>query len=689
MTNPYLSRSVGDWTVDTNWAVYGADHQKFGTVDEVHALFLVVGKGRLFHREYYIPVSAITTVERECVYLNVSTSEIDERDWDHIPDIARDGSIVWVRNEAVLRHDEHGNPDHWQGFLLDITARKSAEVALRQSEERLQALVRNATDIIGILDGDGLLTYVSPAVERVLGYDPHAMLGMPALAYVHPDDHSIVAEAFRAVVARLGAATVIEYRCRHNNGSWRIIEGNVTNLLDDPVVAGLVINARDITERRRLESEVTFRAFHDPLTGLPNRTLFLDRLAHALRRSAHRLSSVAVIFLDLDNFKVVNDSLGHSAGDGLLIDVATRLADAIREFDTIARLGGDEFTILIEDVVDIGEVMQVAERVQDVLREPITLGDRPVSVTGSMGIALGRGQLLAEDVIRDADLAMYTAKTAGKDRIAIFDPVMHEQALHRLEVGHALRLAVENGHLSLRYQPEMILATGDVFGVEALVRWEHPTDGTLLPSDFIAVAEDIGLIVPLGTWVLQQACRDAANWIATFDVADSFAVAVNLSPYQFRDRGLVAVVEAALADATLHPSRLILEVTESILADDPDHVAATLQTLSERGVRIAVDDFGTGYSSLGRLRHFSVQFLKIDRSFISGLGDDSADSVLVRSMIELGHGLGLQVIAEGVETDVQARVLQELGCDIAQGYLYAEPRSACDIAALWVSTDAH
>lgn len=597
--------------------------------------------------------------------------------------ITRDGRVVWVRNEAVLHRDDTGVADYWRGFLLDITPQKGAEQAMRHSEERLQALVRNAIDIIGILDGEGTLIYVSPAIERVLGFAPTDMVGMPALSYIHPDDHSTIVDAFVEVAARLGATTMIEYRSRHIDGSWHLIECHLTNRLDDPVVEGLIINARDITERRHLEAEVTFRAFHDPLTNLPNRALFLDRLAHALRRSARRPLSVAVIFLDLDNFKVVNDSLGHSAGDELLIAVAARLSMMIRAFDTVARLGGDEFTILIDDVGGIGEVTQVAERVLTALRDPVILGERPFIITGSVGIALGSSNLSAEDVIRDADLAMYTAKGSGKDRIAVFDPEMHLQVLHRMELGQQLRDAIESGNLSLRYQPEITLASGTIFGAEALVRWEYASDGTLLPDEFIAVAEETGLIVPLGTWVLNQACLDTANWIETGNPPATFAVTVNLSPFQFRDAGLVAVVQAALAQAHLHPSRLILEVTESVLANDADQVVATLHQFRDAGVRIAVDDFGTGYSSLARLRHFPVDFLKIDRSFISELGHDAADMVLVRSMIELGHGLGLQVIAEGVETEAQEDVLHQLGCDVVQGYRYAKPLPGHDIALFW------
>ena len=435
-----------------------------------------------------------------------------------------------------------------------------------------------------------------------------------------------------------------------------------------------------------MQAQLTHQAFHDALTGLPNRSLFIDRLERAIQRSTRTPSEVAVIFLDLDNFKVVNDSLGHIAGDELLVNVGRHLSSLFREIDTVARLGGDEFTILIEDADGLRQVLKVTERIMAALKEPMMIGQRPVTITASIGVALGGVAASAEDVIRHADLAMYTAKGKGKRRVAVFKPTMHFEALYRLEVEHELRAAIEQGQLSLRYQPEIILATGAVFGVEALVRWEHPTAGTRLPANFIGVAEETGLIVPLGEQVLRRACIDTAAWLAAFDLPDTFALSVNLSPRQFRDPGLVSMVEAAMADAGLHPSRLILEITESILADEPEQVAETLQRLCDLGLQIAVDDFGTGYSSLGRLRHVPVDFLKIDRSFIAGIGTDTADTALVRSMIDLAHALETQVVAEGVETAAQAMLLHELGCDVAQGYLYAKPLLESDITTFFRST---
>lgn len=597
--------------------------------------------------------------------------------------VAQDGRVVWVRNEAFLHRTDNGTPDYRQGFMLDITDLRMAETALQQSESYLRTLFDHSTDLIAVIADDDTITYLSPGSHGMLGCDPADYIGEAVTSLVHPDERGQVMDALAEARALHITPVPVEFRIRHVDGTWRWLEAVGRKVVAEPGLEGVVVNARDITERRLLEAEVTFRAFHDSLTNLPNRALYLDRLEHALRRSARSPSSVAVAFLDLDNFKVVNDSLGHVAGDALLVEVALRLSGAIRDIDTVARLGGDEFMILIEEADGLGQVLHVAERIMTALQTPIMIGQRPVIVTASTGIVLGEAHISAADMIRHADLAMYTAKDNGKDRVVVFNPAMHLHALHRLEIEHDLRVAIDHGELSLRYQPEIALATGALFGVEALVRWEHPDGVTRLPADFIAVAEETGLIVPLGAWVLRHACADAARWIAASDLSETFALSVNLSLSQFRDPLLVSVVRESMADAGLQPSRLILEITESILADDPDHVAETLQLLRDLGVRIAVDDFGAGYSSLGRLRRIPVDFLKIDRTFSTRIGTDVADTALMSSMIDLAHALGKQVVAEGVETQAQAMLLHELGCDVAQGYLYARPLLESDIPALW------
>lgn len=580
----------------------------------------------------------------------------------------RNGTWRWL--EATGRNLEDQPGVH--GIVInarDVTDRKLVE-------DRFRALIQNAEDMIGILALDGRLIYESPAITTILGYDPADMIGTPGLAYVHPDDLDEVGTVLRRVLEHPEDNVPVSYRCRHADGSWRLLEGTLTNLIDDEAVGGIVINARDVTERKRLEAEVTHQAFHDTLTGLPNRALFLDRLTHALLRSSRAPASVAVLFLDIDNFKIVNDSLGHAAGDVLLSEVGNRLRLALREGDTVARLGGDEFTILVEDVEGIEQVLVVADRLLEALRQPVMLDDRAVPITTSVGITLGAAHLSAADLIRDADLAMYRAKGDGKNRFAVFDPAMHLQALHRLEVEHDLRIAIERQQFTVLYQPEVTLDTSSMFGFEALVRWEHPTYGTIPPAEFIPIAEETGLIEGIGRVVLREASHRAASWLESFTLPDRFAMSVNLSPRQFRDPHLVEGITTILKETGLPPRYLMLEITESSLMDDPERSTAILRAIHDIGVQIAIDDFGTGYSSLARLQRFPVAFLKIDRSFVWQLGDEASGSVLVKSMIDLAQAMGMQAVAEGVETEEQEQLLRTLGCDIGQGYLYARPLDA-------------
>jgi diguanylate cyclase (GGDEF)-like protein len=434
-------------------------------------------------------------------------------------------------------------------------------------------------------------------------------------------------------------------------------------------------------ERKRVEVQLNYQAMHDPLTKLPNRNVFLDRLRHALARSRRQPRSVAVLFLDFDRFKVINDSLGHETGDHLLIETAQRLSGVLRPADTIARFGGDEFTILCEDIDGEIEACAIAQRVLEAVSMSFSIEDTEVHLTASLGIAIASPTSGPQEMIRDADAAMYRAKDLGKSRFEIFDEVMRARALERMDLENALYRAVERGELRLLYQPLMHLHSGRVEGTEALLRWEHPERGLLLPDEFIGVAEETGRIVEIGAWVLRDACRQAAQWAKMRD-GQPVWMSVNLSARQLQDPGLVPMVAQVIAETGIEPSSLCLEITESVMIADAAASRATLAALKSTGVRIAIDDFGTGYASLSFLKDFPADVLKVDRSFVAGIGNDQADGPIVAAVVNLAQMLGLVTVAEGVETAEQFEAVRLLGCGFGQGFLFERPVSADAVTAL-------
>jgi diguanylate cyclase (GGDEF)-like protein/PAS domain S-box-containing protein len=438
----------------------------------------------------------------------------------------------------------------------------------------------------------------------------------------------------------------------------------------------------DVTERKRAEAALEHQAMHDGLTGLPNRSLFTDRLEHALAQADRRDLPVAVLFLDLDNFKVINDSLGHQAGDTLLIEVARRLQACLRAGDTVARLGGDEFTMLLEQGVHADAADRVAERIAEALHPPIHLDQRDVFISASIGIALSTPRRTAAGTLLDnADTAMYQAKSAGKSQHATFEVGMSRRAVERLELETDLRQAIELNQLRVYYQPIYTLADNQVVEIEALVRWERPGHGLISPAVFIPVAEDCGLIVAIGQWVLEEACRQVCEWHARFPDR-RVVMSVNLSARQFQHPDLIADIERAFQAAGLDPRYLNLEVTESVAMQDAETTATKLRALKALGIKLSIDDFGTGYSSLGYLKNFPVDALKIDRSFVDGVGQDTQDTAIVQSVLALAKTLSLTVTGEGIETQAQAAELKALGCDRGQGYLFARPLAADGIPPL-------
>ncbi len=442
-----------------------------------------------------------------------------------------------------------------------------------------------------------------------------------------------------------------------------------------------LVAIQDVTERHRLEGQLRYRAFHDALTQLANRSLFADRVEHAIARQVRSESSVAVIVLDLDGFKTINDSLGHTAGDKLLVAAAQRLQNQLRPGDTAARLGGDEFAILLEDVVELDEVAALAERLLEVFGEPYAVAGKQLFVTASIGVTMNRPGEGAEELVRNADMAMYEAKTEGKACFRIYEPEMHEAALARLDLEAELRNALGAGEFVVHYQPTVRLDTGAISGFEALVRWDHPERGLLAPVEFIPIAEETGVIVDLGRWVLAQACTQAKAWQQHFGAAH-LGIAVNLSPRQFLDARLIDDVAAVLVGTGLEASALTLEITEGILLDDRERAVASLYRLKALGVRVALDDFGTGYSSLGRLRQLPIDILKIDKAFVDGVASDHESTGLVEAILRMADTLALDTIAEGVERRDQADQLQRLGSQLVQGYLFSRPLPAGEIPEL-------
>jgi diguanylate cyclase (GGDEF)-like protein/PAS domain S-box-containing protein len=546
-------------------------------------------------------------------------------------------------------------------------------------ELRLTGMLQRSSDLVTVVSPDGSIRYQSPAAGWVLGHQEHAFHQKNITDLIHPDDHhGAFAKINRVVEGPTGEAQ-FDARWQHADGTWRHTETVVTNHLNDPAVGGLVLNTRDVSERKVLETELAHRALHDPLTDLANRALFKESVERALRRTGRNGRSVAVVFLDIDDFKHVNDSLGHEAGDRLLAAVAERIRLCVRPYDVAARLGGDEFAILLENA-DLRVAASVADRILREMDEPIQVSGREIATQGSLGIAVGGPGDDVEDVMRNADVAMYTAKAKGKGRYEVFEPSMNASAVERMELAADLRRAVEGKQFLLHYQPIVGLADGRILGVEALIRWKHPARGVVSPVDFIPVAEETGLIVPIGRWVLNEGCRQLRQWQDRHG-DPPLTMSVNVSVKQLQDARFVNDVRSALATTGLDPMSLTLEITETVLMSNTEEVLARLEELRAVGVRLAIDDFGTGYASLGYLARFPLNVLKVDRSFIKDAGTQQ-ESSLTPVMVSIGRSLGLMTVAEGVEDAAQVSHLRNLGFDAAQGFLFSRPAAADEIDTL-------
>jgi diguanylate cyclase (GGDEF)-like protein/PAS domain S-box-containing protein len=601
--------------------------------------------------------------------------------------LRKDGTPVDVEeSSATIRREG----SYVLCFLAhDLTERRQAEEerARRKSEERFRAMVQNAADVITIINPDGSIRYQSPSIEHMLGFKTGNLVGMSVFDNLHPADADTVRAMLVELVERPSHARRSILRIRHMDQSWRFVEIVATNHLRDSNVGGIILNMRDITERKALEERLIHQASHDPLTSLPNRTLFAERLGQALKGAADSGSLLAVMFIDLDNFKLINDSLGHQAGDVLLIEVAGRLRESVRPFDLVSRFGGDEFTLLLEDLQDAGAALAVAERIQRNLQAPFIVEQHEISIACCVGVAFNEGDIQPDELIRNADIAVYRAKASGKARITVFDKDMNQYALKRLELEIDLRRAIDRNELIVFYQPVLDLLTGDVAAIEALVRWQDPRRGLVSPLEFIALAEETALIMPLGRWVLTEACTQTQIWKQMYRSAGDLTVCVNVSARQFRHKGLVADVARALDISGLPPSNLKLEITETVGIEDPDTTLETLRELKALGVKLALDDFGVGYSSLSYLKRFPVDTIKLDRSFVSGLGLNRQDTAVVYAAISFAKALRLNITAEGIETKAQVEQLRALGCEQGQGYYFSMPLPPLEMGQFLKSHD--
>jgi diguanylate cyclase (GGDEF)-like protein/PAS domain S-box-containing protein len=612
-----------------------------------------------------------------------------------------DGKVLWVRDDAVLIHDESGAPLHWLGLMLDVTELIEAQAELHQAKTKYGALVEQIPAIVYVdaADDEMSTTYVSPQIEAILGYTTQEYIDDPQLweRMLHPDDReNAVATYLRG--RESGEPFVFEYRLIAHDGRTVWFRDSAIVLTDElgrpEHIQGVML---DITERKIAEERIAFLAYHDKLTGLPNRTMFDELLGLALARAKRHELGVVVVTVDLDDFKLVNDSLGHEAGDAILVQMAQRLSDATRETDLVARPGGDEFLLLLSDLdrassghgghesVSVS-AESVALRIQEALRIPFTVGETELYVTASLGIsAFPDDAVDAPTLLKNAETAMFRSKRSGPGGY-----VLHakddDDSIVRLSLSTRLRRAVEQEQWMLHYQPLIDLRTAEMNGVEALIRWPEPSGGLVPPGDFIPLAEEMGLIEAIGAWVIDEVCRQGRVWREQgLDLDISF----NLSPRQLWQADIVDLIVDPILGSGMDPSRVTVEITESTAMTNPDRTLGILHELHARGLQLAIDDFGTGYSSLARLRYMPVDILKIDRSFVRELDRDEQNASMVSAMIALASNLGMTPLAEGIETEAEWHALTERGCELGQGYFFSRPVQASEILAIHRRAELH
>jgi diguanylate cyclase (GGDEF)-like protein/PAS domain S-box-containing protein len=586
----------------------------------------------------------------------------------------RDGRLVPMLVEDRELYDASGAPCGIRRAISDLSARKRAEDALRESEERYRQLVELSPDAIAVHSDDELV-FVNSAAARLFGAaSPQELIGRSLMEFVHPDSQALVRERLRRLQEERSPSPLLEQKLVRVDGSPLDTEMAAMPLLyhDQPAVQVVI---RDITERKQAEAQIRSLAYHDTLTGLPNRLLFNDRLAVALAQAQRQQNKVGVLFIDLDRFKLINDSLGHGFGDRLLQTVARRIEGGIREADTLARLGGDEFILLLPGLGDVDDAACVAEKVLEALRQPFELDGGELYITTSIGVSLYPDDGAdVEELVKNADIAMYRAKDQGRDNFQLYQPAMNARALERLHMENSLRKALSQNELVVYYQPLVDLRSGRIESVEALVRWRHPDLGLVGPAEFIPIAEATGLIMPIGPWVLRTACAQVRTWQKRR--YPELSLCVNLSARQFKDPHLAREIADALTESGLPAVSLEIEITESSAMENADVTTAILDEIKALGVRISIDDFGIGYSSLSYLKRLPINTLKIDQSFVRDITTDPDDAAIARAVIAMAHSLKLRVVAEGVETAEQLAFLTAHRCDKMQGFYFSRPLPA-------------
>jgi diguanylate cyclase (GGDEF)-like protein/PAS domain S-box-containing protein len=586
-----------------------------------------------------------------------------------------DGARIEISLSAAPLRSAEGKIIGVLVTCTDITSLKNIEHALEASEARFRALSESAMDIVTVIDIDGVILYQSPSVRHLLGVDPEAMIGLNQFDIIHRDDAAEVRERFHELLEIGQLDRPVEFRVRHVDGSWRTLESIGKNCLDVPAIRGIIVNTRDVSERRAIQQRIQHLAYHDSLTGLPNRSMLQDRVAQAISRAERSEKKLAVMFIDIDNFKNINDTLGHDVGDDLLREVARRLRMSVRGHDTIARQGGDEFIVLLEELDGQRGAGRVAQKILEALRQSFDVGGGKQHVSGSIGIALfpedGRD---SQSLMKNADTAMFHGKSLGKNTYQFFTHQMNIAVKRRAMLESSLRVAVKDSAFVLHYQPQVDLNSGEIVAVEALVRWNNVDGGIMMPGDFIPLAEETGLINEIGEWVLYEGCRQARQWQDQGVVPRR--VAINLSARQLSDKGFLQMVQRVLKDTGLDPKYLELEITESQVMRQAEGSIMLLNELSDLGIHLAVDDFGTGYSSLSYLKRLPIGKLKIDQSFVRDITVDPNDTAIVVAIINMAKSLDLEIIAEGIETAGQLTLLRAKGCGIGQGYYFSVPMAA-------------
>ena len=638
--------------------------------------------GRSCQSLYEDPESWLMAIHPEDSGKALATLETQFRTGDEFKEdyriIRPDASIRWVSVRAFPVRNAEGRFNRFVGIAEDITHRKLAEEAVRKSEEQFRLTFESAPIGMAITTLDGKFKRVNQSLCEALDYSESELLKLSFADISHPEDLELHLSLEQKLANGEETDFQIEKRYIAKNG--RPVDTLVkVVMVRDSNGKPLHFNNQivDITERKKMERQLLHDALHDALTGLPNRALFMDRLEQELKRTKTQSNYLfAVLFLDLDRFKVVNDSMGHLVGDKLLVEIARRLENCVRPTDTVARLGGDEFTILLENISNIEIATKVAEKIYQSLTIPFSLENYELFTTASIGIALSsQGYDKPEDILRDADLTMYSAKERGKARYEVFDRSMHTRAIERLHLENDLRRGIEREEFAVYYQPITSLSTGRISGFEALARWHHPERGFVSPGEFIPVAEETDLIIPLGNWLLEEACRQLRTWQLQYPKHPPFKISVNLSGKQLRQSNLIEQIDRILTKTQLSPLSLKLEITESILMENLEAVTQTLLKFRERKIQLSIDDFGTGYSSLSYLHRFPVDTLKIDRSFVNEIRSGQENSAIVKAIVTLAHMLNMDVIAEGIETTAQLDQLKLLKCEHGQGYFFSKPLS--------------